>query len=87
MYTNHELMNYDYVEGIEFEGLMPHAIDKIGGVGVNDNQPNVHFMGVEALGHDQLEIVDAAKLFEGQGSSEPSGSDEQTTPTDEPVNP
>ena len=29
---NHELMNYDFIEGTEFEGLMPKAIDAAGGV-------------------------------------------------------
>ena len=70
---NHEMMNYDFIEGIEFEGLMPHAIDSIGGVGTNDDQPIVKFMGFEALGHDQMEVVDVEKLFEGEGSGENSG--------------
>ena len=60
------MMRYDFVEGIEFEGLMPHAIDATGGVGVNDNQPRVEFMGAKALGHEQLEVVDVEKFFEQQ---------------------
>lgn len=61
---NHEMMNYDFVEGIEFEGLMPKAIDAIGGVGVNDDQPVVEFMGFRALGSDPLEVIDTEKVFE-----------------------
>ena len=81
MYTiNHEMMNYDHVEGIEFEGLIPHAIDAIGGVGVNDDQPNVHFMGVKALGHDQMEVVDVEKLFESEGGSEGQGNGDDVNP-------
>lgn len=63
MYTlNHEMMNYDFIEGTEFEGLMPKAIDKTGGVG--SSEENVHFMGVAARGMDALEVVDVEKFFE-----------------------
>jgi len=80
MYTlNHEMMNYDFVEGTEFNGLMPKAIDAIGGVGVNDEQPVVEFMGFRALGSDPLEIVDAEKVFgEQEGSSDSSSASGET---------
>ena len=65
---NHEMQNYDFVEGTEFEGLMPKAIDAAGGVGTNENQPTVEFMGAKALGHDQLEVVDVEKFFEENGA-------------------
>ena len=65
---NHELMNYDFKEGTEFDGLMPKAIDANGGVGTNENQPTVEFMGAKALGHDQLEVVDVEKFFEENGA-------------------
>ena len=65
---NHEMQNYDFVEGTEFEGLMPKAIDAAGGVGTNDEQPVVEFMGAAALGHDQLEVVDVEKFFEENGA-------------------
>ena len=67
---NHEMMNYDFIEGIEFEGLMPKAIDKIGGVGHSDE--NVSFFGFEARGMDSLEVVDVEKVF-GEGGSEEGG--------------
>lgn len=66
-----EMRRYDYVEGVEFEGLMPKAIDAASGVGVNDKQPNVGFMGAAALGHDQLEVVDVEKFFEENGNPLP----------------
>ena len=90
---NHEMMNYDFIEGTEFVGLMPKAIDANGGVGTNDEQPVVEFMGAKALGHDQLQTVDVEKFFEGQGSSENGGDSgaqgdgQSTEPSDEPVNP
>lgn len=69
MFTeNHEMMNYDFIEGVEFEGLMPKAIDAAGGVGVNDKQPTVKFFGAAALGHDALEVVDVEKFFEENGT-------------------
>lgn len=70
---NHEMMNYDFIEGVEFEGLMPKAIDKIGGVGHSDE--NVRFFGFEARGMDSLEVVDVEKVF-GEGGSEEGGSEE-----------
>lgn len=66
--TNHEMMKYDFIEGTEFEGLMPKAIDANGGVGTNDEQPVVEFMGAAALGHDQLQVVDVEKFFEENGA-------------------
>lgn len=68
---NEEMMRYDFVEGIEFEGLMPKAIDANGGIGVTKEQPNVEFMGARALGHDQLEVVDVEKFFEENGTVNP----------------
>ena len=68
---NHEMMNYDFIEGTEFEGLMPKAIDAAGGVGTNDKQPGIEFMGAKALGHDQLQVVDVEKFFEENGAVEP----------------
>lgn len=65
---NHELMNYDFIEGTEFEGLMPKAIDAAGGVGTNDEQPGVKFMG-GVHGHDQLQVVDVEKFFEEKGAA------------------
>lgn len=65
---NHEMNTYDYVEGTEFDGLMPKAIDAAGGVGTNEEQPTVEFMGAKALGHDQLQVVDVEKFFEENGA-------------------
>lgn len=75
------MRNYDFVEGTEFEGLMPHAIDANGGIGVKEDQPNVAYHGFKALGHDQLEIVDVAKFYEGGegGESTDGGATSGTT--------
>lgn len=60
---NHELMNYDFIEADEFDGLMPKVIDSVGGVGTNENQPNVKFM-CGCHGHDQMQTVDIEKYFD-----------------------
>lgn len=68
---NDEMKRYDFIEGTEFEGLMPHAIDAKGGIGTREGQPLVEFMGAKALGHDQLEVVDVEKFFEESGNVKP----------------
>lgn len=56
------MKNYDFVEGAEFDALMPKAAEKIGVIGNADVV--VPFMGVEAKGADALEVVDIEKAFE-----------------------
>lgn len=59
MEINHEMQNYDFVEGTEFEGLMPKAIAKIGGIGAGNNVPE---SGRFARGVDPMEVVDVHGL-------------------------
>ena len=61
MKYNHELLDYGFVEGVEFEGLMPEAAEKIGGVGASDVVVRMH--GAEAKGSDALEVVDIELAF------------------------
>lgn len=70
---NHDLMNYDYKEGVEFEGLMPKAAEKIGTVGTSNVVVGMH--GMAAKGMDALEIVDVQVAFDDE-ESEDSGEDE-----------
>ena len=65
---NHDLMNYDYKEGVEFEGLMPAAAEKIGTIG--DSEVSVHYCGKDARGVDALEVVDCEAVFEATESLE-----------------
>lgn len=52
-----EVLNtYDFNEATDFEGLMPKAIDALGGVGTSEEV--VEWMGDKALGSDSLEVVD-----------------------------
>ena len=55
-------MNYGFVEGVEFEPLMPAAAEKIGVVGGSDVIVEAH--GHHAKGMDSLEVVDIEKAFE-----------------------
>lgn len=55
------LMDYGFVEGVDFVGLMPEAADKIGTVGASDVIVEAH--GHKAKGMDALEVVDIEAAF------------------------
>ena len=61
MKYNHELLDYGFIEGVEFEPLMPAAAKKIGAVGGSDVIVEAH--GYHAKGMDSLEVVDIEKAF------------------------
>lgn len=61
MKYNHELLDYGFVEGVEFEPLMPAAAEKIGVVGGSDVVVEAH--GHLAKGMDSLEVVDIEAAF------------------------
>ena len=61
MKYNHELLDYGFVEGIDFEGLMPSASEKIGVIGASDVVVKMH--GADAKGSDALEVVDIEKAL------------------------
>ena len=70
--ANDEMKKYDFIEGIDFEGLEPKAME---GYSVGKSDVNVHlFYGVR--GADALEVISINKLFEAssQGGSDDSGS-------------
>lgn len=74
---NHELNQYDYVEGIEFNGLMPKLMEADGVDTTGTSDTNVKFFGFNAKGSDSLEVVDINALNEdesGSTSGETSGS-------------
>ena len=74
---NHELNQYDRVEGIEFNGLMPKLMETDGIDTTGTSNENVKFFGVNAKGSDSLEVVDINALNEdesGSTSGETSGS-------------
>lgn len=64
---NHDLMEYGYVEGTTFEGLMPKVAEKIGTVGASD--VSVHMHGFMAKGVDALEVIDVEKVYDSESSS------------------
>lgn len=61
MKYNHELLDYGFVEGIDFEGLMPSASEKIGVIGASDVVVKMH--GADAKGSDALEVIDIEKAL------------------------
>lgn len=60
--NKHELMKYNFVEGVEFDGIMPEAAEEIGTIGDSDVSVEMH--GMYANGSDALEVVDIEKVFE-----------------------
>ena len=57
---NHELNEYGYIEGTEFEGLMPAAMEILGDencVGLTDEMPTVSVLGKKAKGFDPMEVI------------------------------
>jgi hypothetical protein len=59
---NTEMMNYGYVEGTEFEALMPAVMETCETTGASDEVVERH--GFKALGSDALEVVDIEAFFE-----------------------
>ena len=62
MKYNHELLDYGFIEGVDFEPLMPAAAEKIGVIGGSDVIVEAH--GHYAKGMDSREVVDIEKVFE-----------------------
>ena len=62
MKYNHELLDYGFIEGVEFEPLMPAAAEKIGVVGGYDVIVEAH--GYHAKGMDSFEVKKKKKAFE-----------------------
>lgn len=60
---NHELNQYDQVEGIEFNGLMPEVM-KANGVKTTGSGKSVKHFGFDAKGSDPLEVVDVDAFME-----------------------
>ena len=63
---NHELQNYDYAEGIEFNGLMPEVMKAEGIKTVGHSDKSVKRFGINALGNDQLEVVNVQAFFKDE---------------------
>lgn len=59
---NHELLDYGFIESVDFDGLMPAAAEKVGIIGESDVV--VEMFGMEAKGSDALEVVNIEKAFE-----------------------
>lgn len=58
---NHELLDYGFVEGVAFEGIMPVAAEKVGVIGGSDVIVEAH--GHHAKGMDALEVVDVEAVL------------------------
>lgn len=73
---NHELNQYDYAEGIEFNGLMPKLMEADGVDTTGTSDTNVKFFGFDAKGSDALEVIDIEALQEDESGNESNGGNE-----------
>lgn len=58
--NNDEMKKYDFIEGIDFDGIMPKVMEKSGEIG--DSEKNVHFFG-GFMGGDALTVVDIDAFY------------------------
>jgi hypothetical protein len=71
---NDYLKNYDYVEGTEFEGLMPAVMETLGDDYVTGKSDEIVAMhGFKALGSDALEVIDIEAFYDGGSEGEGGG--------------
>lgn len=78
------LSTYDFVEGTDFEGLMPAVMETLGGDYVTGkSDENVHYHGFMALGSDSLEVIDVAAFYKSEGNESSSNTDDNQDTTTE----
>ena len=65
---NNELKTYDFIEGANFDGLMPKAANKIGLIG--GSSVSVKHHGFDAKGVDALEVADINGIWENDVTNE-----------------
>ena len=69
---NHELSQYDQIEGIEFNGLMPKFMEAIGmTTGISDKSKKL--FEFHPNGSDSLEVVDIEKIMEDSNGEDSDG--------------
>lgn len=84
------LNTYDYVEGTEFEALMPAVMKTAPTIGATEDKKNINFFENHHRGSDYLEVVDIQAMYgdsssdsgnEGGGESTPTGPTGETGET------
>lgn len=75
---NHELNQYDYSEGIEFQGLMPEVMEVEGIETTGASEISVKHFGFDAKGSDSLEVVDIDAIM---NKDDDGGDESGFTPT------
>lgn len=66
MNINHELNQYDYAEGTEFEGLIPAVIEVEGVESIGGSENSVKSFGKDAKGSDALEVIDVEAFYDSE---------------------
>ena len=65
MNADNQLKNYDFIEGIEFDELMPKAIDKAPGT-TGEAEKDVHLFRGGHLGADSMQVIDILAFYESE---------------------
>lgn len=78
MAQNNELKYYDFVEGLDFDGLMPKAMEGYS-IGDGGEAKSNHLFRSAHLGADALEVISINALFEKSGGSEGGGAESGST--------
>lgn len=72
---NHELNQYDIIEGTEFTGLMPKVMEKVG-LTTGEGEKSTKWFGFEAKGNDSLEVLDNEEIMNSSEGGDQGGDDE-----------
>lgn len=81
---NHELNQYDQVEGIEFNGLMPKFMEAVGvTTGISKKQKKM--FEFQPNGSDSLEVIDIDKIMESDNGGSEGDNDDDSGKQEEDV--
>ena len=69
MSTNNQMNNYEYNEGIEFNGLIPKVMEADGVETIGESDFNARIFENGHLGCGSLEVVDFQSVMGGGGKT------------------
>ena len=60
--VNYELNQYDFIEGADFDGLMPKVMEALG-MTIGTSDKSVKWFGADGKGMDSLEVIDEEEIM------------------------
>lgn len=64
--TNRELNQYDFIEGIDFDGFITKVMEKVGKT-TGTSEKSVKWFGFDAKGSDAMEVIDTEEIMNSSG--------------------